>query len=181
MSSTERKPKQEAPKPSEATSDVPTLFTSLGALRENFDRFFENVSRGWPALGGPLGGPLRETGGPLAYAPFASFPRVDTAEDEKQYEISIELPGVDEKDITLSIEGGALSVKGEKKSEREEKKRDYHLTERSYGSFSRSFRLPENVDQERIEADFAKGVLRITLPKIAPSSPSGRTIEIRSR
>lgn len=92
-------------------------------------------------------------------------PAVDVAETPEQVTVKAELPGIDPKDINISLTGDILSIKGEKKSEREEKKENYHVVERSYGSFSRSLRLPAAVNADKIEAKFEKGVLTVTCPK----------------
>jgi HSP20 family protein len=155
----------------------PAMFGSLTALRDSFDRFFDTMTQGWPQWSSPL----RETGGgPMSFSPFGGFPRVDTSESEKAYEITVELPGVDEEDVSISVDDGVLTIKGEKKSEREEKDKDYHLMERSFGSFQRSFRVPDNVDDGKIDAKFKKGVLHVEMPKIAASKSKSKKIEIKS-
>jgi HSP20 family protein len=92
-------------------------------------------------------------------------PRVDVGETETEVTVEAELPGVDEKDIDVTLVDNLLTIKGEKKQEKEEKRKDYHLTERSYGSFSRSMALPFDADPDKIKAAFKDGVLTITLPK----------------
>ncbi len=79
--------------------------------------------------------------------------------------VKAELPGIDPKDIDISLNEGVLTIKGEKKQEKEEKEEGYHLIERSYGSFTRSIRLPREIQNEKISASYKNGVLRITLPK----------------
>ena len=101
---------------------------------------------------------------------------MDIAEHETAYEITAELPGMDESNIDVKFSDGTLTIKGEKKDEREEKQKDYHLSERRYGSFQRSFGVPDGVDADNIEAHFKNGVLTVTLPK-RPRS----TIECRSK
>lgn len=140
-------------------------------LRDQFDRMFDSMMRGWPA-------PWREAPR-LDLGGFDFAPRVDTAETDTAYEVTAELPGVDEKDIKIALEGSMLSISGEKKAEREEKKKDYVMTERSYGSFKRAFTLPENVDAEKIAAKFDKGVLKVTLPKATPAPSKQREIPIK--
>lgn len=93
------------------------------------------------------------------------LPAIDLTEDEKAYAISAELPGLDEKDVSVSLSGDLLILKGEKTEEKEEKSKNRYLSERSYGAFERSFRLPENVDRDKISARFGKGVLKLELPK----------------
>ena len=92
-------------------------------------------------------------------------PAVDVSETPEQVTIKAELPGIDPKDVKISLIGETLSIKGEKKSEREEKKENYHVVERSYGSFSRSLSVPAAVNADKIEAKFEKGVLTVTCPK----------------
>jgi HSP20 family protein len=107
-------------------------------------------------------------------------PAVDRSEDEKVYKISAELPGIDAKDIDVSVSGGTLVLKGEKRQEKEEKDKNYHFSERAYGSFQRSFQLPSSVDRDKVAADFSKGVLTITLPKTAAAQKPQKKIEIKS-
>jgi len=90
-------------------------------------------------------------------------PAVDIAEEFNAYEVTAELPGVDEKDIEVKLVDGNLVIKGEKQ---ERRKKDYYLRERHFGSFERYFVLPEDADTSKIEASFEKGVLTVTLPKM---------------
>jgi HSP20 family protein len=92
--------------------------------------------------------------------------------------VKAEVPGIDAKDINISVTGEVLTIKGEKKSEREEKEENYHLVERSYGSFSRSLVLPAAVDLDKIEAKYDKGVLTVTCPKKEEVKP--KAIEIKT-
>jgi HSP20 family protein len=107
-------------------------------------------------------------------------PKTDVVESESEIEISVELPGMEEKDIDVTLSDNVLTIRGEKKSEREEKKKDYHLSERSYGSFSRSLPLPSGVDTEQLKAEFKKGVLTIRLPKTPEAKSKVRKIDIQS-
>lgn len=90
------------------------------------------------------------------------FPSVDVSETKGELVVKAELPGMDPKNMDISLHEGVLTIKGEKKQEKEE---GYHLVERSYGSFTRSIRLPKEVQSEKINAPYKDGVLRITLPK----------------
>jgi HSP20 family protein len=111
--------------------------------------------------------------GRSALEPFGAFgeawdafsPRVDVSETDKAVVVSAELPGLDEKDIDLSLSHGLLTISGEKKQEKEKKGRNTYLVERSYGSFQRSIALPTEVETDKVDAVFKKGVLTITLPK----------------
>jgi HSP20 family protein len=93
------------------------------------------------------------------------LPSVDVSETKNDLVVRAELPGLESKDIDISMNNGYLTIKGEKKNEREEKDENYHLIERSYGSFSRSVRLPKEVLSDKITASFKNGILKITLPK----------------
>src|SRR5213592_5260735 len=105
---------------------------------------------------------------------FAGFwPQVDVTETDKEVKVCAEIPGVDAKDIDVSVENGTLTIKGEKKYEQEEKEKGQYRMERSYGSFERAIELPAEVDESKAKAEFKKGVLRLTLPK-RPGAPSRR-------
>jgi HSP20 family protein len=104
---------------------------------------------------------------------------VDIVDKENVYELSAELPGMDENNIDVKFSNGALTIKGEKRDEREEKKKNFYLAERRYGSFQRSFSVPEGVDAERIEASFKKGVLTVTLPKTPQARKNEKKIPVK--
>ena len=125
----------------------------FGTLRKEIDRLFEDFSKGFDVPG------LRAVGG------FGLVPDMDMHDGEKDVTLSIELPGVDEKDIDLSVAGQTVTVSGEKKSEKETKEGESVRRERSYGSFSRTVTLPFRVDGDKVAAKFAKGVLTVTVPK----------------
>jgi HSP20 family protein len=118
--------------------------------------------------------PLEEDGRWFAY------PRVDIKETDNEIKISAELPGMDEKDIDITIAGNTLTIKGEKKEEREEKEANYYRSERRFGSFSRVIDLPEEVDTNKVDAMFKKGVLSITLAKSERAKSSVKKIPIKS-
>jgi HSP20 family protein len=107
------------------------------------------------------------------------MPAVDVMENEKGYEITADLPGMDEKNVEVKVTDGVLTMKGERREEMEEKKKDYYLRERSYGSFQRSFELPDSVDADKIEANFKKGVLSVKLPKKVEAQKPAKKIEDR--
>lgn len=92
-------------------------------------------------------------------------PKVDLSATESAYLLSVEIPGVSEKEVSVEVRAGAMIIKGEKKQEKEEKTQDYYRIERSYGAFQRVLSLPEDVDQEGIKAEFKNGVLSITMPR----------------
>ena len=111
---------------------------------------------------------------------WATAPAVDVAETEKAYEITAELPGMDEKNVEVKFADGVLTVKGEKQEEKEEKKKDYYLSERSYGSFQRAFQVPDGVDADKIEASFKNGVLTVTMPKSVEAQKSAKKITVKA-
>jgi HSP20 family protein len=92
-------------------------------------------------------------------------PSIDISENEKQYMIDVEIPGVDKKDIKLNVENNTLTISGERKFEKKEDGKQYHRVESHYGTFSRSFSLPDNVNSESINASYNNGILSITVDK----------------
>jgi HSP20 family protein len=139
----------------------------FGAMREEMDRLLGRFERGWPAMPGRM------------FESDAMVPSLDVHDDGKQLTIEADLPGVDEKDVTVTLANGLLTIKGEKKSEREEKDKSYYLAERSYGAFERSLRLPDTIDESRLEARFEKGVLKVSAPKKPEAIKAEKRIEIR--
>ena len=106
-------------------------------------------------------------------------PRADVAETGEAVEVSVELPGLDAKDIEVSLTGDMLTIKGERKSEREEKHRGFYLSERSYGSFYRSIPVPPGVATDDAKAEFKKGVLTVSLPKTPEAQAKVKKIEVK--
>jgi HSP20 family protein len=107
-------------------------------------------------------------------------PPVDVYEDEHTVTLKIEVPGIDEKDIDVHIEGNTLTVHGERKFEKEEKEENYRRVERQYGSFTRSFTLPSSVDPGQVSANYDKGVLKIGLAKKAEAKPKQIKVNVGS-
>lgn len=107
-------------------------------------------------------------------------PQIDIVESDKDVKITAELPGMDEKDIEVSLSNEMLVVKGEKKEEKEDKGKDYYRMERSYGSFSRTIPLPVEVQEDKIDATFKKGVLTITLPKSEKAIKATKKVAIKA-
>ena len=106
------------------------------------------------------------------------MPSVDLSENEKEITIHAEIPGMEVKDIDISLNGRVLTIKGERKQEQEEKEKNYHCIERRYGSFSRSFELPADVDSNKVKAEYKDGVLKLNLPKTKEQSV--KKIEIKT-
>ncbi len=129
------------------------LFTNpLHEFRQEMDRLMESFFDGFNA--------------PHFGRKSDSFvPQIDVVDTDKEIKISAELPGLDEKDIEVSLTREALTIKGEKREEREEKGKDYYRSERSFGSFTRTIPLPVEIDAEKAAASFKKGVLTVKLPK----------------
>lgn len=111
--------------------------------------------------------------------PSQLVPPMDVTEDEHGYKVSIELPGVDRKDVSINVVDGTLLVKGEKKTESEKKDEMCYCTERSYGSFQRSLALPDGIDADKAEAHYTNGILEITLPKAQESKPREVKIKVK--
>jgi HSP20 family protein len=164
----------EVKKAAPAQTNVPDVWHSFrGEMDRLFDRF--GTGFGLPSL-------RRMFDIEPAWRSSFTFstPAIDMSEDEKAYKISAELPGIDAKDIDVSLTGDMLVLKGEKRQEKEEKDQSYHFSERSYGSFQRAFELPASVDRNKVAADFSKGVLTITLPKAAEAQRPAKKIDVKS-
>jgi HSP20 family protein len=104
-------------------------------------------------------------------------PTVDVMETDEEFQIRAELPGVEKKDVKLSVENGVLLISGHREQEKEEKGKRYHRIERAYGNFARSFTVPEAVDAEKVTADFKNGLLTVRLPKSEKARP--KSIEVK--
>ncbi len=104
-------------------------------------------------------------------------PAFDISENEKGYVVNAELPGMDAKDLEITISGDVLSVKGEKKKETEDKSDTYHRIERCYGSFQRSFRIPDAVETDKVDATYKDGILKLVIPRTKESKV--KKIEIK--
>jgi HSP20 family protein len=130
-------------------------------LQHEIDLLFDGFGRNFPA-----------------FAASAPMPSMDVSETDKTIEVSAELPGLQTEDVQLNLADNMLTIRGEKKSEREAKDKDYHLVERSFGSFARSVALPEGVKAEDVNAEIAKGVLKVTVRKPAPKQ--SKQIDIKT-
>lgn len=145
------------------------------SIHRDIDRLFDHFWRGF---------------GPLEMGRAGSFPslgetgilkpKVDLSATEQEYLLTVEIPGVNEKDVAVDISGNTMTIKGEKKQEKEEKDKNYYRIERSYGSFQRVLSLPEDVNQEGIKAGFKNGVLSITMPRKALPKGEVKQIQITS-
>jgi HSP20 family protein len=150
------------------------------SLRRQIDRLFHDFERGFEVWR-PFGRSMFD----LAPAwpteiTWGTVPAVDVAEKDKEYEVTAELPGIDEKNVEVKVFNGVLTIKGEKKEEKEERKKDYRFSERRFGSFQRSFRVPEDVDTDKIAATFKNGVLTVSLPKSAEAQKKEKKIAVKA-
>ena len=132
----------------------------LGEIHGEFDKLFDNMM------------PTREQASSKDF-----YPVVDILEDKDKYLIKAELPGVNQKDVKLTVNDNVLTIEGERKNEYEKKKDGIHFIERSYGAFCRSFRLNCDIAADKIAAKSKDGVLEITLPKSEKSKPQEISIK----
>lgn len=165
-----RKPSRAAA-PGQMTGPFPLM-----TLRNQMDRLFDDFMSDWrlPSLSRDL------FTMPALQVPGESTVdvRFDVSENDEGIEVTAELPGMAEKDVEIALDDGVLTIKGEKTFEKETKDRDYHLSERRYGHFARSMRVPDSIDQNKIQANFDKGVLSIMLPKRPEAKAQKKKIEI---
>ncbi len=143
-------------------------------LHREVDRLFENTFRGFGMT------PFTTDVFPSLTAAGLLKPQVDISATENEYSISVEVPGVDEKDVKVEVTDNTLTIRGEKQQEKEEKDKNYYCVERSYGSFQRILSLPEDADQKDIRATFTKGVLTIKMPRKMVPESTARQIDIKS-
>jgi HSP20 family protein len=146
------------------------------SFRNEMERFFDHGFRGHPFWHMFDVEPFWSHNGSLEFA----TPAVDASVDDKTYKITAELPGLDEKNIEVTLSGDELILKGEKRQDKEERDQSFYVSERAYGTFRRSFHLPENVDRDKIAADFTKGVLTITIPKTAEAQKPAKKIDVKA-
>jgi len=151
----------------------------LGSLRDEVERVFEDFDRSMWGLPARWGGlhlePFRR-----ARLSFAWAPSVDIAEKDDMFEITADLPGMDEKNVEVKLSGDMLTIKGEREESKEEKKKDYYISERQFGAFERSFQIPKGVETDRIEAGFKNGVLTVSLPKKPGAKKAEKKISVQA-
>ena len=133
----------------------------FGSLQREIDRLFDDFTRGSMGMLGPQ-------------AQTNLMPSIDVTETDKEIEITAELPGLERKDVEITLEDDVLTIRGEKKVEtrQDDKSKNFHVAERSYGVFFRAIQLPAGVDPSRIQATMSNGVLKITIPRPAGSQPA---------
>ena len=141
----------------------------LAALQRDinhvFEDFWQRVENGWNGRSNPVG---------------VFGPSTDVSETDNGVEVTVELPGMTENDIDISLSGDAITIRGEKKVEHEEKRKGVYMSERSYGAFYRTIPLPPGVDGEKAEAKFKHGVLTVTLPKSPEAQAKVKRIPVKS-
>ena len=137
-------------------------FNIFGSLQREIDRLFEDFTPAFPS----------------GRALIDVKAKMDLAETKDGLELTVELPGLEEKDVEVAVSNGLLTVSGEKKFESEKKDKNYQFVERSYGSFSRSIPLPDGVKADQVKATMSKGVLKIAIP--TPAKPEAKKIEVKS-
>jgi len=134
----------------------------MNSLFDDFFRGFDITPHGFAAGG------------------FGTFsPSIDIKESEKDFTIRAELPGVDEKEVEVTVTNDTVTIKGEKKEEKEDKGKNYYYMERSYGSFNRVIPLTEEIESDKAEASFKNGVLNITIPKSQTAKAKGTKVPIK--
>jgi HSP20 family protein len=153
--------------PVRRTAEEESLLDFRSQMNRLFDEFFE---------------------GPFGLSPFSGesnlmgdfAPRLDISETDHDYTVSAELPGMEPEDIDISLDRDTLMISGEKRAEKEEKDKRYYRVERSYGSFQRSIPLPDEVDEEKIDATFKRGVLKIQIPKTQAAQRRSKHIAVKT-
>ncbi len=148
------------PTSSQATRRVTPLDLLQSEVARVFDSF--NGFGTWPSM----------------FVEQVFSPSMEVTETDSAIEVTAELPGMDDKDIDVSVQDGLLTIRGEKKFEKDEKKKNFRIVERSYGSFERAVALPQGVDPAKVKAHMARGVLKVEIPK--PAAAKSQQVKIRA-
>lgn len=152
---------------------------SVTTLRHEIDRVFDEFARHWTVS--PFHRrvfdwePFRR----MERASGVMMPDIDVVEGEEAISVSAELPGMEEKDITVEVTEDTLTISGEKRVEREEKDEDHHLSERRYGAFKRTLRVPDTVASSKVSAEMKNGILTVTLPKTAKAKQKPKKVSVK--
>lgn len=139
--------------------------SDLFGMQREMNRMFDNYFHGTD---------LSEDASLAAWSPA-----VDITEQDNEYIVKVELPGVNKDDVKITLESNILTIRGEKKQEKETKKENYHRVERSYGSFQRSFNLPTSVKSDKIDAAYNDGILTVSLPKAEEAKPKQIEVKVK--
>ena len=142
-------------------------YDPFSLIRREMNRLFDSFSSGFDVE--PFEGRIK-----------TFSPNINVTEGDKEVKISAELPGMDDKDIDVSLSKDSLTIKGEKKQEKEDKGKNYYRMERSFGSFRRTVPLPAEADIDKVKAHFKKGVLTVTIPKTAKSIRATKKIQVKT-
>jgi len=162
--------KKNLPIGKEDCDSSPHEFSPYFSLQHDMNRVFDNFFRSFET---GMMSPFSD----MSEGPFQ--PRVEVKESANDLRVSVELPGIDDKDIDVTITGDALTISGEKREEKEQNTRGYYRMERSYGSFHRRIPFPCAIDKDKTEATFKKGVLNVILPKTADAKQQVKKIDIK--
>lgn len=156
------------------TKEEPEKFAGpLQDFHREINRLFDRTFRDFGFSFFDRDRPFEHTGGIFK-------PVTDLSANEKEYTITVEVPGAEKDDIKIEVANNVMTISGEKKQKKEEKQQDFYRQERYYGSFQRVFPLPQDADQENIRADFNQGVLTVTMPRKDMPKPNVKEIEIHS-
>lgn len=161
----------------EGAKRLPMSRHPLVSLRREFDRLFDEFDGGFMRM------PKWRAGfepWDLSESRWDVAPPIDLVEKDQAYEITAELPGLERKDVEVDYKNGMLTLKGEKKEETEREEDNLHVSERRYGTFQRSFRVPESVNTDKIEATFKNGVLTVLLPKMPEAQGKEKKISVKA-
>lgn len=145
------------------------VFAPFGELQREINDAFEDVWKGFNVM--PSKGERQ----------FVDIvPTTDVAETDSEIVVTVELPGIDEKDVDVTVSENRLMIKGEKKTDKEEKDKSFYMTERSYGAFQRSLALPDEADTNKADAKFDKGVLTVSIPKTEKAKEAVKKVAIHA-
>lgn len=147
-----------------------TIRRQMDTLHREMDRLFDEMSTE----------SVRPSFTPFAWGREFAMPHIDETEDDKAFFVSVELPGMDEKDVDVTLSGRLLTIRGEKKEDEKEEGKDYYRRERKFGSFRRTLELPGDVDESKIGASFRKGVLKIELPRTKEAQAKIKHIDVKA-
>jgi HSP20 family protein len=155
-----------------------SFLREMDQLHKDMDRLFDDFWKGSTRLSS-----LTTPWQPMSSTPWAHsevMPRLDETEDDKAFHVRVELPGMDQEDVDITLSNGMLTIRGEKKREEEEKGKDFYRKERSFGAFRRTLPIPADVDEQAIQASFKRGVLYIDLPKTEEARKKVTHIDIKA-
>ncbi|WP_278923654.1 MULTISPECIES: Hsp20/alpha crystallin family protein [Pseudophaeobacter] len=150
---------------------------SMLSLRNEIDRLFDDFGTGFwrqPLLPRRVHSLFPES------AEWALQPATEFVECDGEYRVTAELPGMTAEDIDIKLSDGTMTIRGEKSEEKKEEKEDYLVSERRYGEFQRTLSMPSGVDADAVSADFANGVLTVTLPKTPEAKQKERKVDVKS-